>query len=181
VEYVAAGTVQVLAETGERSEVLATPAQTGDRYVLRLNLAGRAKGPERHVHPGLVESFLVRRGSVGFKLGREASTLGPGESRQVPSGAVHGLWSAGDEPAELDVEVIFTPPGPRPEADLVWLGEWYGRLSRHGRPSLLQMAVLLEEYSEAFALPLPAGLQLAVVRPLAALGHLRGHRYARHT
>jgi hypothetical protein len=65
---------------------------------------------------------------------------------------VHGLWSAGDEPAELDVEVIFTPPGPRPEADLVWLGEWYGRLSRHGRPSLLQMAVLLEEYSEALRL-----------------------------
>jgi quercetin dioxygenase-like cupin family protein len=155
VEYVAVGTIQDLPETGERSEVLATPAETGDRYRLRLWLARRAPGPERHIHPGLVEAFVVRAGSVGFRLGREALRLGPGEGREVPAGAVHGLWNAEDEPAELDVEIIFTPPGPRAAADVVWFGEWYGRLSERGRPGLLQMAVLLDEYSEAFGLPIP--------------------------
>jgi len=179
-EYVKPGTVQILEETGERSEILASPAETGDRYRVRLRFGKRAKGPERHLHPGLVETFTVRSGTVGFRLGRSTSMLGPGDGREVPPGTVHAVWNAGDEPAEIDVDIVFMPPGPRPRADLARFGEHYAALVDGGRrPGLLQLAVLMDDHAEAFAMPVPRVLQRALVRPLAALGRTRGHRFAR--
>lgn len=180
-DYVKPGTAHVLAETGEASEILASPAETGDRYRVRLRFATPQKGPGRHLHPGLVEAFTVRSGRVGFAVGQTTFTLGSGDHREVPAGTAHALWNAGGDPAEVDAELIFTPPGPRAPADLAWFGEHYAALVQGGRRAgLLQLAVLMDDYSEAFALTLPRVLQRAIVRPLAALGRARGHRFAEH-
>jgi quercetin dioxygenase-like cupin family protein len=176
IEYVRPGTVHVLDETGETSEVLASPAETGDRYRVRLRFAKRAKGPARHLHPGLVEAFTVRSGTIGFQLGPMTSTLRANDDREVPPDTVHAFWNASDEPAEIDVDLIFTPPGPRPHADLAWFGERYATLVDGGRrPGLLELAVLMDRYDEAFALPVPRALRRAIVRPLAFIGRARGH------
>lgn len=178
-DYVRPGTAHVLAETGEASEILASPAETGDRYRVRLRFAKPQKGPARHIHPGLVESFTVRSGTVGFLAGGTTFTLGPDDHHEVAPGTAHALWNAGDGPAELDVDMIFTPPGPRQPADLAWFGEHYAALVEDGRrPGLLQLAVLMDDYSEAFALTLPRVLQRAIVVPLALLGRARGHHFA---
>ena len=88
--YVKAGTFFEDPGSGERTVVIASPAETGDRYRIRLVLPGGGKGPERHRHPGLTEAFEVRSGEVSFRLGREVTTLGPGEGRAVPP----GTWTA---------------------------------------------------------------------------------------
>lgn len=175
-EYVKPGTVNLLQANGESSEILASPAETGDRYRVRVRLARPEKGPARHLHPGLVEAFTVRSGMVGFRLGQTTSMLEPGDHREVPPRTVHAFWNAGEEPAEIDVDLIFTPPGPRPRADLARFGVRYGALVDGGRqPGLLRLAVLMDAYSEAFALPIPRALQRAIVCPLAMLGRARGH------
>lgn len=62
------------------------------------------------------------------------------------------------------VEIVFTPPGPRPQADLVAHWASVDQLIREGRinertgmPPLLQLAVLLDRVPEAFRMPGPAG------------------------
>jgi quercetin dioxygenase-like cupin family protein len=177
VEFLRAGTVFEDSQTGERTEVLASPAETGDRYRVRLTLHPGSSGPERHRHPGLTEEFIVRSGRVGFRLGRGDTVLGAGEMRRAARGTTHALWNAGDGPAEIDVDIVFEPPRPRSSADIVRFGAMYADLARGGRrPGLLQVAMLLDEFSEAYALPVPPAVQSAIVRPLAAIARWRGHR-----
>ena len=181
-EFVSAGTLFDDPQTGERSEVLASPTETGDRYRVRLTLPPGSTGPERHRHPALTEEFVVRSGTVSFRLGREISVLRAGETRRAASGTTHALWNSGDGPAEIDVEIIFAPPGPRPAADIVQFGALYAEIARAGhRPGLLVTALLLDDFSDAYALAVPLALQRAIVRPLAAIARMRGREIANRT
>ena len=99
---------------------------------------------------------------------------------EVPAGTVHGFKNTGDEPAVMDVDMVFTPPGPRPEADLMAIGVAIAGLARDGKvsrrtgyPPILQFAVLAQAHPEAMKFPGIAGL---LMPPLAALGRLRGYR-----
>lgn len=164
-------------------ELLATPDETGDRYRVRI-VAEPGGGPGisgtgPHIHPGLIETFTCISGQMTARLGRERRPLPPGEHLEVPPGVVHGFINAGDDPLIVDSEIIFTPPGPRPEADLLDFGRKYDALMRQrraqgktGDPSLLHFAVLLRAYPEAMAQP---GLPGLLMRPLAWLGRLRGY------
>ncbi len=50
-----------------------------------------------------------------------------------------------------------------------------GEVDSEGKPALLQMAVLLDEYQDSIALPgLPLGLQRVAFSILGALGRRRG-------
>lgn len=132
--------------------------------------------PERHGHPALTEAFSVRSGTVSVRLGRDTSVLRVGDRCDVPPGTVHAVWNPGDGPAEIDVDIIFEGSEPRPRADLIRFGASYDELVKGGRRlGILPMAVLMDDYAEAFALPMPLALQRMVIRPLAALGRARGH------
>jgi quercetin dioxygenase-like cupin family protein len=182
VEFVSAGTVFDDPQTGERSEVLASPTETGDRYRVRLTLPPGSTGPERHRHPAFTEAFVVRSGTVSFRLDRQIAICGAGDMHRVDPGTTHALWNSGDGPAEVDVDVIFGPPGPRRKADIVRFGALYAEIARAGRqPSLLQIALLLDDFSDAYALAVPPALQRAIVRPLAAIARMRGREIANRT
>ena len=101
---------------------------------------------------------------------------------KVPAGTLHGFLNIGENPLVLDVDLVFTPPGPRPEADLVTFWVMLDGLIRDGRssrrtgmPPLLHLAVLLGRVPDAFTQPGIAGL---LMRPLAVLGRLRGYNSA---
>ena len=179
-EFVPSGTVFESPETGETTEIIETPEQTGDRYRVHVTFAPGSDS-ERHIHPGLIEKFTVKSGTVSVRLGRSTSLLGVGDQREVPLLTTHAISNPGDEPAEVDVDIVFASPGPRPEADLVRFGAAYEALASGGRRvGILPMAVLMDEYRDAFALPMPVGLQRVAIRPLAALGRARGHGVAEH-
>ena len=182
-EFVPVGTVF---ETPlETSEIVATPETTGDRYRIRATaLEGggpgiRGDGP--HTHPGLVEVFRVVSGKMTLRLRKDFLNLGPGDEAEVPSGVVHGFVNPGPEPLVIDVDFVFTPPGPRPEADVVRFSAVLDALTRAGHvsrrsgmPSWSQMAVLLSDrFPEAAAQPGISGL---LMRFLAVWGRLRGLR-----
>jgi len=167
----------------ESVEILETPRQTGDRYRFRLRAPpGGGPGIEGrgvHAHPGFVESFQCVSGAMKMRVGSELSELSPGQGAEVPPDVVHGFVGVGERPLVVDVEIIFTAPGPRPEADLVVFWATVDRLIREGSvsertgmPPLLQLVALLDRVPEAFRLP---GITGWLMRPLAVLGRLRGY------
>ncbi len=138
------------------------------------------KGFGVHTHPGLVEIFQCVSGTMTARLGRDISNLEPGERLEVPPGTVHGLKNTGEDPLVVDVDMVFTPPGPRPEADLMTIGMAIAGLTRDGKvsrwtgfPPELQMAVIFDAHPEAMKFTGIAGL---LMPSLAALGRLRGCR-----
>ncbi|MGD2043474.1 MAG: cupin domain-containing protein [Acidimicrobiia bacterium] len=168
----------------EKTEVLATPSETGDRYQIRLTIRpGKGpgvRGSGVHTHPGLTEEFRCISGAGKVRLGRAVSDLNPGDEVVVGPGTAHGLKNTEDEPLVLDTDLVFTAPGPRPEADLMMIGTVIAGLVQDGKasrwtgyPPLLQMAVIQDAHPEAMQ---PTGLTRFLVPVLAALGRIRGYR-----
>ena len=174
----------VFEDPSERTEVLATPEETGDRYRIRVTVVPGGgpgiRGSGVHTHPGLVEIFRGVSGTVTARLGRDISQLDTGDRLEVPAGIVHGFKNTGDEPAVVEVDMVFTPPGPRPEADLMAIGVAIAGLANDGKvgrrtgfPPILQFAVISEARPEAMKF---TGIYGLLMPPLAALGRLRGYR-----
>jgi quercetin dioxygenase-like cupin family protein len=174
----------VFEDPSERTEVLATPQETGDRYRIRVTAPPGGgpgiRGSGLHTHPGLVEIFQCVSGTMTARLGRDVSQLDPGKILEVRPGIVHGFKNTGDEPAVVDVDMVFTPPGPRPEADLMAIGVAIAGLARDGKvnrrtgfPPILQFAVIADAHPEAMKF---TGLAGMLMPSLAALGRLRGYR-----
>jgi len=169
----------------ERMEFLATPEMTGDRYRVRFTAppggGPGVKGDGPHTHPGLVEIFRCVSGEMTVRLGKDFSLLSPGEVIEVPAGVVHGFLNPGSGPLVVDIDIVFTPPGPRPEADLPVFGLILDGLIRDGHvsrrtglPPITQIALLLRDrFPEGMAQP---GLGGLLMRPLAAVGRWRGYR-----
>lgn len=168
--------------TGETFTILETPEETGDRYRAHVLVRPSAKGPPLHVHPGVAENFRVVKGVLTYKVGGEQVDVPSSEGADVEAGTAHAFWNATNEPAEYEVDLVFGPPGPRPEADLVAFGQTVAKLieqgrvsSRTGMPKLLQIAVLFDYYRDGMAFPGPMWLQRGLIRPLAAVGRARGY------
>jgi mannose-6-phosphate isomerase-like protein (cupin superfamily) len=166
------------------AEVLSSPAETGDRYRLRI-VAQPGGGPGidgdgPHIHPVLLETFVCRSGTMKARVGKDLLDVAPGQRIEVPAGTVHGFINAGDTPLVVDTEVVFLQPGYRPDADILGFLAIYERLRRRsnvnprtGEPPLLQMVVLCDAYRRGYTLP---GFTGALIGPLALVGRLRGYR-----
>lgn len=163
--------------TGERVVVL-TDAREHPEQALVSHLFIRPGGrvAAAHSHPTVDERFLVMRGQVGFLIGDEKRTLGPGEGAAVPAGAVHDWWQVGDEEAQVMVEVC---PGVR-FGQMV--GSMFGlardgKVNRKGLPDPLQLAVMGAEYCDVIVFTKPPPIvQKLTIPPLAALGRLFGRK-----
>jgi len=173
-EFVRPGTVYEDPTSGERTEVLASPLDTGDRYRVRLTIAPASR-PERHRHPTLTETFVVRDGEVRLRVGREVSVLHHDDRGVVPAGATHAAWNPADRPAVLDVDIVLGPEGRWSTADIVRFGALYVELvSARARASPLLLALLLDEFPDAYVLPGPVGIQRLIIGALAGLARRRG-------
>ena len=134
-----------------------------------------AAGP-RHVHRLQEERFEVLGGRIRSHVAGEERSHGPGDVLTVPPGAVHTVWSDGDDDARLLVEFR---PALRSEQVLETLAALAaeGRTRRNGVPrNLLQLALIVHDYEDELYLARPPlAVQRAVFGPLARLGRRRGH------
>lgn len=173
--------IEAPGSSSETSEVMATPDSTGDRYQLRMVVppggGPGVKGLGPHVHPAFTEVFRALEGSMLARLGSQRYEPKPGEDVRVAPGTVHGFTNIGEESLVREVDLIFAPPGPRQEADLVLfsvvLDELADKKPGQGtRSSVTQMArVLRERFPEAMTFP---GIGKLVIPALAFLGRLQG-------
>ena len=168
----------------ETMEFTATPAETGDRYCVRMTVA-RGGGPGvrgfgPHIHDGFTETFTVVAGTMRYRRGRTLREAHPGQRVEVPPGAVHGFRNVGDDELTVDVEIIFGPEGPTRETDPVPLGVTVARLMEEGRvsrftgfPPILQLAVVENATPNATR---EAGLPGLLMPSLAWLGRRLGYK-----
>jgi mannose-6-phosphate isomerase-like protein (cupin superfamily) len=132
---------------------------------------GGGAGP-MHRHRFQTERFEILEGEIVGRIGRSRLRVQAGETFFVPADAPHTFSVETAEPARFITE--FRPA--------LRLAEFFAQLftiadDDGGRPSPLQLAVLARAYpQEFFYVPhIPAALQLAIARPLAALGRARGY------
>jgi mannose-6-phosphate isomerase-like protein (cupin superfamily) len=163
--------------TGERAIVLVGSADSNDGKIvcfMGVRPGGRVVG--EHVHPSLTERFRVVRGRLGVRMDGVESELGPGDEVTVRPGVVHDWWNAGDDEAQVVVEI---DPGRRFEIMISTLfGLANDGLTNHkGMPHLLQAAVIADEFGDVvqFVRP-PLFLQRALFALLAPIGRALGYR-----
>ena len=168
----------------ETMEITGTPAETGDRYTVRMTVepggGPGVKGFGPHIHDGFTETFTVVSGAMKYRLGRQISEAGPGDRVEVPPGDVHGFKNIGDGELAVDVEIVFGADGPSPETDPMVLGVTVARLMNEGKksrltgyPPILQLAVI--EYNTPRATR-DAGIPGLVMPSLAWLGRRLGYK-----
>ena len=83
-------------------ELLVRSKDTDGRFALvKHPIAPRALAGPMHVHDHEDEYSYVLEGEVGFQVGDEVFSAGPGQLVAKPRGIWHGFWNAGDEPARV--------------------------------------------------------------------------------
>ena len=136
---------------------------------------GGGAGP-LHRHRFQEERFEILEGEIVGRIGRTRRRVRAGERFVVPPDAPHTFTVEADEPARFITE--FRPGLRLAEffAQIFWLAD-HGQVDAKGRIHPLQAALLARAFpQEFFYLPtIPAPLQQAIARPLAALARRRGY------
>lgn len=163
--------------TGERAVVRVGGEQTnGERLVCDLYVRPGGHVAGAHVHRTLSERFEVVSGTLAYSLDGREAVAQPGEKIEVPPGRVHDWWNGGDDelhaivevwPCDRFEQVIQTTFGLAIE----------GRVNAKGMPSLLQLAVIGQEFADTvqFMQP-PPWVQRVLFGILAPIGRRRGLR-----
>jgi mannose-6-phosphate isomerase-like protein (cupin superfamily) len=142
----------------------------GDLLELEAEWTPTRHGPPKHFHPAQDEHVEVTAGELHVHLDGQPRIVRPGETVEVPRGAVHTMWAGGGETTRAIWQVR---PALRTEDFLA------GMVAARGdRPvaSVFAVAPLLREYSDVFRLAIPAGVQRPLLGLLAAIGRVRGRR-----
>ena len=166
--------------TGERITMLAIAEETGGeltRMEIRVRPGpGEWVGPD-HFHPLQEERFQVVRGAPIFRIDGQERPAEPGEAVTVPVGVSHIFRNGG--PEELQMISEYRPGLKSVEtffATFFGLAS-DGKLTRRGRPPLLQSVLTLWELRDYLVVTRPPpAVQRLLFPPLAAMARLRGYR-----
>jgi len=63
-------------------------------------------GPPAHIHPDFDEIFLMREGSLTFRVGDERRVAAPGDTAVVPGNVPHTFANQAAEPARVTILVM---------------------------------------------------------------------------
>lgn len=159
-----------------RSEFVTVREHSPDALVVEVEYAPQGSPPPPHFHPSQDEHFEVIVGALRAVVDGKVHTLHAGDGLDIPRRAVHQLWNPGDTPTHA---TWSTRPAGRTR-------DWFAGLDalhrtsltgRKGVPGPLAFAMLLTAYRDTLRLARRPRLMVSVVlRLLAALGRLRGHR-----
>jgi mannose-6-phosphate isomerase-like protein (cupin superfamily) len=165
------------AVTGERAVVLRGDEAPGKPLLAHLTVRPGGFVAGEHVHPALTERFTVVSGTLSTRIDGVEGRLEPGEQAVVPPGVRHDWWNAGDDDAHVIVEL--SPPDPRFEQAIAtgFALANTGRTDPKGRPSLLQAALMAQEFADViqFTKP-PAWVQRLLFGVLAPIARWRGYK-----
>lgn len=162
-----------------------TEDRSGRPMIVHLTARPGAAVVGEHVHPNLRERFTVVSGRLEAKIAGTRYRLGPGQSTVIEPGVVHDWWNPSDsEDAHVLVELEDGPGAAdgnlaRFELMIATLFSLAndGKVDRKGRPSLLQAAVMAQEFADVivFTQPLRA-IQQVMVGVLARVARLLGYK-----
>ena len=164
--------------TGERAVVLRGDEAPELPMLAHLTVRPGGFVAGEHVHPALTERFTVIAGELATRIDGVEGTLRAGEDATVPPGVRHDWWNASGEDAHVLVEL--SGPGVARFEQAIATGFGLantGRTNAKGRPSLLQAALMAQEFADVlvFTKP-PAWVQRALFGVLAPVARSRGYK-----
>ena len=131
----------------------------------------------RHYHPSIHERFKVIQGQTSYTLNGVEQTAEPGQTVDIPPGALHSFWNSSSseglirfdvQPAERFVALIKN--GFALAQD--------GKTDHTGKPSMLQIALMAREFDDVVRYDMgPRVIQqllFLVLTPFAKLKGLKG-------
>ena len=163
---------------GDKLQFLVT-ASDSKGELLKVHLWNRAgaQGPPEHLHPSQTETFTIVSGTVGFKGNGQEKILTAGQSITAQKNEMHKIWTTGDAPSEVIVEMR---PALRSE---LFLETWYslakkGKVKKDSTPkSFLQFMTILNEYDgESYVAGPPIFLQKLMASIFGGLGKMLGYK-----
>ena len=80
-------------------ESVAIRHEDPERLEVEATWGPEGSPPPKHFHPGQDEHFEVLDGALRVEVDGQERELRPGDTIDVPRGAVHRMWNAGVEPA----------------------------------------------------------------------------------
>jgi mannose-6-phosphate isomerase-like protein (cupin superfamily) len=160
---------------GEQVTVRIPGAETnGELLEVEAEWAPVRLDPPVHLHPKQAERFIIREGELTVEIDGVTHRAGPGETIEVPRGAVHKMWNSGTETTRAAWQVR---PALRTE-DFFAAVHSVRASGRHGKNGMLTplgAGMVLREYRDEFRMPVPAALQRPALALLAGLARLRGY------
>jgi quercetin dioxygenase-like cupin family protein len=162
--------------TGQTMRFLQTGA-TSDGALLQIETMNpTGSGDPEHVHPKQETSAEVLSGVLHFRVRGEELIVRAGEKIVIPPNVPHCFWNEGPEDAVAIQEVR---PALRTEA---FFRTYFslardGMLNDDGMPPILQLALLVPEFSEEICPTSPPWPLLRMLTALLApIARLRGYR-----
>jgi quercetin dioxygenase-like cupin family protein len=146
--------------------------------LLEMEACYAAEGvyPPEHYHPYQDEHFEVLKGRLQVRLNGREYSFQAGQTIDIPRGTAHTMRNGGSTEAKVIWQVR---PAMKTQAffETLYGLAADGQTDRHGRPKLLQLAVLLRDYRDEFVLTRPAlPIQKLFFGALASVGRLLGYR-----
>lgn len=169
---------------GERLIIRKSERETNGK-LLEMEAVYNANSPRPplHYHPYQEEQFRVLQGTFRVKVGETEDTYETGDEFTVPPNTPHWMHNVSDEEGRLRWQIR-----PAMKSQDFFATMWGlaadGKTNADGVPSLLQLAVILREYSDEFRASSPPFIvQRLLFAGLALIGRRRGYRarYARYS
>jgi quercetin dioxygenase-like cupin family protein len=129
----------------------------------------------QHVHPNQESGARVIAGSLRFNVDGAECSVGPGESITIAADTRHHFWNDGAGDAHA---VQWFRPALKTRAffEVLFALANDGKLDEKGMPSLLQIAVMIPEFSDELRPTRPPwALQRAISATLAPIARRRGY------
>lgn len=163
--------------TGQDIVFLQTSRDTGGRLLEMESIyAPFSREPVAHYHPSQDEDFEVLEGQLTVKMGGRTQVYKMGERFFVPRGTVHSMWNASGSTTVVNWQV-------RPAMQTEFLLETShglirdGKTNTRGMPGLLQVALLMNKFSNEFRIAKPPfAVQKVVFGVLTPFAFLAGKK-----
>ena len=155
----------------------------GELLEMEARYPPNSSRPPYHYHPYQEEHFEVLQGEFRTKIDGVEHIYRAGEEFSVPVNTPHWMHNISDEEGRLLWQVR---PAMKTQAFLetMWGLEADNESKPNSGPNILQLAVILREYSDEFrASSPPYPIQRILFAILAPIGRLLGYRakYARYS
>lgn len=171
-------------KTSSNLVIRKTAAETdGELLEMEATYPPNSSQPPYHYHPIQSEQFEVLSGRFRVKIGETEKTYEVGDKFTVPMNIPHWMHNISDFEGRLNWQVR---PALKTQEFLetMWGLSADGKTNSEGVPNLLQLAVILNEYTDEFrASSPPYIIQRILFAVLAPIGRLFGYRpkYARYS
>ena len=110
--------------------------------------------PPAHYHPYQAENFRVIEGELTVRINGTLKIFKKGDTLNIAPNVVHSMWNNSERKTVVNWKV-------KPALDTEYLLETTAALAEHnktdeaGRPPILQVAVMMDEFSDMFRLATP--------------------------